>query len=72
MICEPFWRSTEMPKRMSFAVIKSHYMTVTYVMFGNTVKNQSSPVFCLTYSRTSLCVILCHPEALAVVKGSSR
>ncbi len=72
MICEPFWRSTEMPKRMSYPVIKSHYMTMTYSTFGNTVTNQSSPVFCLTYSRISLSVILCHPEALAVVNGSSR
>ena len=57
---------------MSFPVNMSHYMTMTYVMFGNTCIMKSSFVFYLMYSRISVSVVLCHPEALAVVKGSSR
>ena len=47
-------------------------MSMSYTYVGNTCDMKSSIIFYLTYSRISLSVILCHPEALAVMKGFSR
>ena len=47
-------------------------MSMTYMCVGNTCNMKSSIIFYLTYSRISLSVIFCHPEALAVMKGFSR
>ncbi len=49
---------------MSIPVNTSHYMTMTYNTFGNTLTIQSSIVIYLMCSRISLHVILCHPEAM--------